>query len=85
MKDEVSVGSRVRLAQLPEWLLHDLPENEQAEMRAYAGQSATVQEIDGYGYLWIGFGATATDDKGARYGGHSFGVPRECLELILDT
>jgi hypothetical protein len=75
MKDEVPIGSRVRLVQLPEWLLHDLPENEQSEMRACIGQSATVQEIDSYGYLWIGFGATTSEDKGARYSGHSFGVP----------
>lgn len=85
MKDQIPLGSRVRVVHLPDWLLHDLPESEQAEMRACIGQIAAIQEIDSYGYLWIGFGATTSDDKGARYSGHSFGVPRECLELVLDT
>jgi hypothetical protein len=85
MKDEVPIGSRVRLTHLPEWLWHDLPESEQAEMHACIGQITIVQEIDSYGYLWIGFGATTSDDQGARYSGHSFGVPRECLELVQET
>lgn len=81
MSSEIQVGDRVRLTGLPEWLIHDLPASEQEEMRACVGLIAVVREIDNYGYLWIGFGATADYSGGARYSGHSFGVPRDCLEL----
>jgi hypothetical protein len=82
MSREILIGNRVRLVSLPEWLVHDLPASEQVEMRSCIGQIAVVREIDNYGYLWIGFGVTTEHDDGARYSGHSFGVPRECVELV---
>lgn len=54
-------------------------------MRACVGQVAVVREIDSYGYLWIGFGVTRDQGDGARYSGHSFGVPRECIESVQET
>ncbi len=84
MSDEVLIGSRVRLIGVPDWLVHDLPVEEQVEIRSCIGQIAVIQEIDKYGYLWIGFGEAIEHDDGARYSGHSFGVPRECLELAQD-
>jgi hypothetical protein len=80
MSDEILLGKRVRLISLPDWLVHDLPPGEQLEMRACIGQVAIVQKVDSYGYFWIGFGTTTDHDDGARYSGHSFGVPRECIE-----
>lgn len=80
MSDETLIGKPVRLISLPDWLTHDLPVSEQLEMRACIGRVAIVQKVDSYGYLWIGFGTTTEHDDGASYSGHSFGVPRECIE-----
>lgn len=65
---------------MPDWLVHDLPASEQAEMRGFIGQSCTVSEIDAYGYYWLGFGTTVEDADGARYTGHTFCVPRDFIE-----
>ena len=80
MSNDFNIGDRIRLLQLPEWLLHDLPADEQVELRSYVGQVAVVQEIDKFGYVWIGFGATKEHEGGACFAGHSFGVPKECLD-----
>ena len=80
MTRDVSVGDRVKLIDMPEWLVHDLPAVEQAEMRACIGQVFVVREIDPHGYLWVGFGVTSDHADAARYSGHSFGVPRGCVQ-----
>ncbi|MBT2336532.1 hypothetical protein J7E49_21795 [Variovorax paradoxus] len=85
MSDDILIGNHVRLISLPEWLTHDLPIDEQVEMRTFIGQIAIVREIDSHGYIWIGFGTTSEDSDDARYSGHSFGVPLECIELIAKT
>jgi hypothetical protein len=82
MGNDIQLGSRVKLLGLPNWLVHDLPESEQIEICSYIGQSATVMEIDGYGYLWLGFGLTIESGDTAYYNGHSFAVPREFVELL---
>jgi hypothetical protein len=81
---EIRVGDLVKLLDLPEWLTHDLPESEQIEMRAFIGQRALVSEIDSYGYYWLGFGNTSTVGDSAHFSGHSFGVPREFIEIEHD-
>lgn len=80
MSADIRVGDHVKLLGLPEWLIHDLPETEQHEMRAFVGQAAIVREIDPYGYFWLGFGNTTETENGSYYSGHSFGVPREFIE-----
>lgn len=80
MSDLIHVGDRVRLLRLPEWLTHDLPESEKAEMLAFVGQSAVVTDIDRDGYFWLGFGSTKESNDAAFYSGHSFGVPADFLE-----
>jgi hypothetical protein len=80
MGSDIQVGNRVRLLGLPDWLTHDLPGNEQAEMRAFVGRSATVSEIDSHGYFWLGFGSTTDVGDFARYSGHCFCVPGEFIE-----
>lgn len=77
----IHVGDHVRLLGLPDWLIHDLPSSEQEEMRAFIGQSAIICEIDSHGNFWLGFGSTIQEGDSAYYSGHSFGVPREFLEL----
>lgn len=79
---DVRVGDRVRLLGIPDWLLHDLPENEQAEIRSCVGGDAVVCEIDAHGYFWIGFGFFEESSGLANYSGHSFCVTREFLEKL---
>ena len=83
MTNSIRVGDRVRLLGLPDWLTHDLPESEQIEMLAFIGQFAVVNEIDAYGYFWLGFGSTAEVGSAAHYSGHSFGVPVEFIERVV--
>ncbi|MBK6651848.1 MAG: hypothetical protein IPG42_20420 [Betaproteobacteria bacterium] len=52
MESGPKAGDAVRLLGLPSWLLHDLPEDEQAELLACVGKVMQVQEIDSYGYSW---------------------------------
>lgn len=80
MHSDIRVGDRVKLLGLPDWLTHDLPESEQMEMRAFVGQWAVVNEIDAYGFFWLGFGCTVAVGDAAHYSGHSFSVPREFIE-----
>jgi hypothetical protein len=77
----VRAGDQVRLLELPEWLLHDLPESEKVEMRAFVGKTTVVTEVDAYGYCWIGFGVTEDSGDLSQYCGHSFCVPQACLDL----
>jgi hypothetical protein len=79
MSAEICVGDRVRLKELPDWLIHDLPESEQFEMRTFVGRESIVTSIDLAGYFWIGFGESSESSDTAFYSGHSFCVPRECL------
>jgi len=50
----IDQGTRVRIPCLPDWLIHDLPEPEVAELRRFEGRSLPVLRIDAYGYLWFG-------------------------------
>ena len=50
----VCAGMRVRIPRLPDWLIHDLPEQEVAQLRNFEGRSLPVLGIDAYGYLWFG-------------------------------
>ena len=82
MSIEIKIGHRVRLTAVPDWLVHDLPEDEKREILSYIGKTAVVTEIDRQGYFWIGFGDTQEAPDRAHYSGHSFCVPRECLEPV---
>ena len=77
---QLKVGDRVRLLRVPEWLTHDLPEDEQDAIKAQVGTIMVVTEIDAYGYVWLGFGATTTVGDTAEYQGHSFAVDADCVE-----
>jgi hypothetical protein len=79
---EIHVGDHVKLLGLPDWLIHDLPVNEQEELRLFVGQFAIVCEVDSYGYFWLGFGNMTEVENFSHYSGHSFGVPREFIELV---
>ncbi len=81
MASDIRVGDYVRLINLPDWLMQDLPEDEQKEMRAFIGQYAVVSEIDDYGYYWLGFGNTTEENDLSHYAGHSFCVPKEFIKI----
>lgn len=74
------IGDRVTLLGLPDWLVHDLPVDEQREMRGFVGQIAEITDIDAHGHAWLGFGHTVEDGDDAHYSGHSFCVPLEFLQ-----
>ncbi len=74
------IGDRVRLSGLPDWLIHDLPAEEQRQMRGFVGQVAKITDIDAHGHAWIGFGRTIDDGDDAHYCGHSLCVPPEFLQ-----
>jgi hypothetical protein len=76
------VGDRVRLISVPEWLVHDLPEDERREMLSFVGKIASITEIDRFGYYWVGFGEVTESADAAFYAGHSFGVPGDCIQRV---
>jgi hypothetical protein len=76
----VAVGSRVRLVQLPQSLLNDLPADEVAALRSMLGEVFEVTEIDAYGKPWIGKG-WSDPDKG-EYKGHSLALEPSEMELV---
>jgi len=82
MDNEIKIGSRVKLLRLPESLIHDLPVDEQEEMKSYVGKEATIQDIDKFGYFWLGFGETVEDEQNSYYTGHSFCVLPEFIEIV---
>jgi hypothetical protein len=49
----VKVGDRVRIMTIPDWLVHDLPDEEQDRLAEFDGQIVTVEEIDRFSYLWF--------------------------------
>jgi hypothetical protein len=79
---DIAVGDKVQLLDLPNWLIHDLPETEQAELRAFVGRIGLVEKIDSHGYYWLGFGNTQVVDGYGSYTGHSFCVSKDCLSLV---
>jgi len=82
MSVDIQVGDRVKLLGLPDWLIHDLPESEQIEMRGFIGQCTVVTEIDPYAYVWIGFGSAIEIGAASYWSGHSFGVTEEFIERV---
>lgn len=78
---EFKVGDRVVFLKAPDWLLKDLPAEEQDQIRSFVGQTAEITEVDKYGYFWIGFGSQVDDGPESTYAGHSFAVTADCLKL----
>lgn len=82
MTTHYKAGDSVKLTGLPDWLLHDLPQDEQLELLTFVGQAATVTEVDAHGYIWLGFGSTIVSGEAANYSGHSFCVPPEFVQAV---
>ncbi len=52
--NEISVGAEVTIITIPQWLTHDLPAEEIAELKLLEKTTMTVIEIDQHGYVWFG-------------------------------
>lgn len=76
------VGDRVIFLKAPDWLLKDLPPDEQEEILSYVGRAAEITEVDKFGYFWIGFGSQSDEGEESHYTGHSFSVTADCLKKI---
>lgn len=55
----ITIGTKVKISHLPEWLAHDLPNQEVLRLKTIEGLVMQVLEIDQFGYLWFG-----TDNQG---------------------
>jgi hypothetical protein len=47
-------GSLVRILTIPDWLIHDLPEEDVLRFKAREGRAMRVLELDSGGYVWFG-------------------------------
>ena len=83
VENDIQAGDCVRLLDLPDWMIHDLPEEEQIDMCSFIGQCTEVKRIDDYGYYWLSFGSLPKAD-GTLYNctGHSFCVPIEFIQFV---
>ena len=77
---QFKIGDRVVFLNAPEWLLKDLPIDEQDQIRSFVGQTAEITEVDKFGYFWIGFGSQVDQGDESQYVGHSFAVTADCLK-----
>ena len=78
---QFKVGDRVKILAMPDWLIHDLPEDEQAEMKHFVGLVTESTAIKPDGYLWLEFGEILEVGDTAYCSGHSFCVNAESIEL----
>jgi len=53
--ERIQAGDRVRVSNIPDWLLRDLPEEDQARLKNHKGQIVTVLKLMPHGYLWLSF------------------------------
>ena len=74
-KSSYSAGEQVTILKIPDSLVHDLPEDERAEIRQCEGKTLTIEKIDSNGFLWFGVGSSQELKDRTHYSGHSF-----CLE-----
>lgn len=51
---QIEIGAEAKILTIPEWLTHDLPSEEVAELNAVVGKIMKVLEVDEYGYVWFG-------------------------------
>ena len=75
-------GQTVKVLEIPDWLVHDLLQSEREAILARKGTVMVVEDIDGYGYIWLGFGVTVGDEVGATFLGQSFCLPPECVVCV---
>jgi hypothetical protein len=50
----IAVGDEVRILCIPQWLTHELPEEDVARLKTREGKIMRVLELDAHGYIWFG-------------------------------
>ncbi len=77
------VGQQIRLVRIPDWLVHDLLQDERKQIEERLGTVFDITEIDSNGCVWMGFGSTVEEDEvGDVYRGQTFCVTPDCVEEI---
>jgi hypothetical protein len=75
----ISVGDNVVILVIPEWLVHDLPQQEAEHIKSCVGEETIVREIDRYGYLWV---HVVTSDSNEDYSEQRFAMePQNVLKV----
>lgn len=77
--DKFNIGDIVVLTGLPEWLIHDLPLEDQQRMTAQIGQDAIIEKIEPMGYYWLGFDIYKENQKYSAKTGSWFCVTGDFL------
>lgn len=49
----MKVGDQVRVLAIPDWLIHDLPQEDVDKLRAQVGTVHEIREVQPGGYLWL--------------------------------
>lgn len=49
----MKAGDKVRVLAIPDWLVHDLPEEDVEHLRAQIGMVHVIHEVQVGGYLWL--------------------------------
>lgn len=85
MATDLKVGDKAILVQIPEWLVHDLPEEDRQDILACKGKTCTIEEIDQYGYMWLGFSQPdiSIPDEHEQSKHCWFCVSPDCLQAVL--
>lgn len=80
-------GDRVKLINVPKWLIQDLPKEDKAAITSCIGKFANIKEIDKFGYIWLDFNVTyecRNQENLYIKGAPLFCVTKESLELVKD-
>ncbi len=77
--NQLNVGDKIRILEISDWLVQDLPENEARAIKNCSGKEMLIFEIDNYGYLWTKF---IHIDNDVDYVAQSFAIePRNVLKV----
>lgn len=80
--EDIQPGDLVRVTSIPDWLIHDLPEQERNLIIQCIGKETLLLQIDEYGYYWLGFGKSHENADSEQYEGHAFCVTRHDIEKV---
>jgi len=51
--NDIVPGDKVKIEVIPNWLIHDLSEEELTNLKRYEGEILPICEFDPYGYAWF--------------------------------
>jgi RHS repeat-associated protein len=72
---ELKSGDTVEIGKIPDWLLHDLPQEDQDAIRSKVGAKAPIIAFDAHGHAEIEFDEA---DEGSR----TIWIDPDCLRKI---